>query len=181
MRNGRALLLVLSAATAAVGQTLEGSWNGTLSAGGASLRLALSISRSAEGTFSGILDSLDQGSTIPIDTITITGDSVRLELKRINGVYEGTLNADRSEITGTWTQGGPKLPLVFKRGPAPPPAKPPGPPPRPLDLPVEVSVPVPPAAFRAAGKTHLAYELHAAAEKRTMEMPLENEVVRFPL
>jgi len=33
-------------------------------------------------------------------------------------------------------------------------------PPKPLDVPVDVTIPKPPTAFRAAGKTHLVYELH---------------------
>jgi hypothetical protein len=39
--------------------------------------------------------------------------------------------------------------------------KAPAPPPRPIDTPLDVAVPVPPTAFRADGKTHLVYELHA--------------------
>src|SRR5262249_22781878 len=69
------LIAVLVFAGQILGQVpakgLEGSWQGTLDAGGQKLRLALTISKSADGVYSGKLDSLDQGSTIPIDTITI--------------------------------------------------------------------------------------------------------------
>src|SRR5262249_22952774 len=111
------------------------------------------------------VDSLDQGATIPIDTITVTGDAVRLELKSVGGVYEGSLNKDRSEMSGKFTQGGASLPLVFKAGAqsqSGAAAKAPSAPPqRPLSIPFDVSVPVAPTAFKAGGKTHLVYELHA--------------------
>src|SRR5262245_34106943 len=79
------------------GKGLDGSWQGTLEAGGAKLRLALIVTRSDTG-YAGKIDSLDQGSSIPIDTIAVSGDSVRLELKAINGVFDGTLNKDRTEL-----------------------------------------------------------------------------------
>src|SRR5947207_8623428 len=40
-------------------------------------------------------------------------------------------------------------------------AKTPAPPSRPIDTPLDVVAPVPPTAFRADGKTHLVYEVHA--------------------
>ncbi len=141
---------------------LDGSWTGTLEAGGARLRLALTITRSAEGTYSGKLDSLDQGSTIPIDSITVTGDRVRLELKAVNGVFDGSLNIGRTELSGNWSQGGEPLALVFRRSEAaatPTPA-PTAVPQRPLSIPFEVRIPVAPTAFKGGGKTYLVYELH---------------------
>ncbi len=36
-------------------------------------------------------------------------------MSRIGVSYDGTLNADGSEILGTWRQGGVSLPLKFKR------------------------------------------------------------------
>ena len=68
----------------------EGSWQGTLEAGGTKLRLVLNVTKSDAGAYAGKLDSLDQGATIPIDTITINGDAVRLEMKSVEGVFEGT-------------------------------------------------------------------------------------------
>jgi hypothetical protein len=146
----------------------EGTWRGTLSAGGANLRLVLRIAKAADGLHTGALDSLDQGSTIPIDSITVTGDTVRIELKAIGGRFEGTLNAARTELKGVWSQGAP-LPLTFTRDAttAPSPAAAPDPP-RPVTaatfpfgLPLEVRTPIAPAPFLGSdGKTYLAYEVH---------------------
>lgn len=172
MKNGLlTLLLLLGVSCQVFGQTqakgLEGSWQGTLDAGGTTLRLVLTVTRSDAGAYAGKIDSLDQGATIPIDIITVNGDAVRLELKTVGGVFEGALNKERTELVGKFTQGGAPLPLTFKRSepaaattpgatakPAPPPQQ------KPLTVPVQVQVPVPPTAFNAGGKTHLVYELH---------------------
>jgi len=113
------LLLVLSVSCQVFGQTpakdFEGSWNGTLDADGTKLRLVVTVTKSEAGVYAGKLESVDQGATIPIDTITVTGDAVRLEIKEPAIVYEGTLNKERTELTGTFTQGGQQFPLTFKR------------------------------------------------------------------
>ena len=38
-----------------------------------------------------------------------------VEMKMIGGTYEGTLNENRSEVTGKWSQVGESWPLVLKR------------------------------------------------------------------
>lgn len=113
------LLFLLGLACQVFGQTptkgFEGSWQGTLEAGGTKLRVALIVTKSDAGTYAGKLDSIDQGATIPIDTITVNGDAVRVEIKSPAIVFEGTLNQERTELTGTFTQGGQPFPLSFKR------------------------------------------------------------------
>ena len=113
------LLLLLGLWCQVLGQTpakgFEGSWQGTLEAGGQKLRVALTVTKSDAGAYAGKLDSLDQGATIPIDTITVNGDAVRLEIKSPAIVYVGTLNKERTELTGTFTQGDQPFPLSFKR------------------------------------------------------------------
>src|SRR5678815_4228292 len=93
----------------------EGSWQGTLEAGGTKLRVALIVTKSDVGAYAGKLDSIDQGAIIPIDTITVNGDAVRLEIKSLAIVFEGTLNKERTELSGTFTQSGQPFPLSFKR------------------------------------------------------------------
>jgi hypothetical protein len=138
---------------------LEGLWQGALGSGANQLRLLLRITKSADGTFSAKLDSLDQGSTIPVDKVSVTGDDVRLELPLVGGVFQGTLNKDRSELKGTWTQGGPAQPLSFTRQ-ALPGESATGPAERRQDTPLIVDVSATPMPFKADGKTHLVYELH---------------------
>ena len=125
------LLLLLGLACQFFGQTpakdFQGSWQGTLEAGGTKLRVVLTVTKSDAGAYAGKLDSIDQGATIPIDTITVNGDAVRLEIKSPAIVFEGTLNKERTELTGTFTQSDQPFPLSFKRSEqsavVPPPAK----------------------------------------------------------
>lgn len=113
------LLFLLGLSFQVFGQTtgkdFAGSWQGTLEAGEQKLRLALTITKSDAGVYAGKLDSLDQGATIPLDTITVNGDSVRWETKAPAVVYEGVMNKERTELTGTFTQADQKIPLNFKR------------------------------------------------------------------
>ena len=120
MKNSLLILLLLLGLTCTVfGQTpvkdFEGSWNGTLDAGGTKLRLIVTVTKSDAGVYAGKLESVDQGATIPIDTITVNGDAVRLEIKSPEILYEGTLNKERTELTGTFNQGGQQFPLTLKR------------------------------------------------------------------
>ncbi|HWC96743.1 MAG TPA: M23 family metallopeptidase [Candidatus Sulfopaludibacter sp.] len=157
LRNGLAFLLL---ALPAFGQVLEGDWRGALSAGGNSLRLTLHIEKASDGLYSGRLNSLDQGSVLPLDGIELKGDKVKLDVKAVSGKYEATLSGDK--MVGTWTQGMP-LPLEFTRdkGAA-------GPEPRAkltaaamkaFGVPVDLYVPVAPAPVLVGGKTRLFYEL----------------------
>ena len=162
----------------------EGTWQGTLDAGGQKLRLALTLTKNADGTYSGSVDSLDQGTTIPIDVVTVNGDSIRAELKSVGAVFEGKLNADGSELTGQFSQGGSVLPLTFKRGtaatPGAAPAASPQPsarPQRPIDVPIDVTIPTPPALFKGGGKTHVAYELHVTNLSRSPSVFTRLEVI----
>lgn len=178
------LLILLSLSTHLFGQTpakgLEGAWQGTLDAG-EKLRLVLTVSKANDGAYSGKIDSLDQGASIPIEVITVNGDSVRLELKTVGAVFEGKLNADRSELTGQFSQGGAILPLAFRRSGeavAEAQATKPAAPQRPLDVPVEVTMPLRPTEFKGGGKTHLCYELHMTNFGRTDCVLTRVEVIR---
>lgn len=121
MKNSLLILLfLLGLSFQLFGQTpaksFEGSWQGTLEAGGTKLRIALTVTKSEAGVYTGKFDSLDQGATIPIDMITVTDDAVRLDMKSAGILYEGVLNKERTELAGTFTQGGQGYPLTFKRG-----------------------------------------------------------------
>ena len=95
----------------------EGSWQGTLEAGGAKLRMLLKVTRSEAGAYAAELVSLDQGSaSIPVDPITVTADSVRLEMKPAGALFAGVLNKERTELVGRFAQGGQEFPLTFTRG-----------------------------------------------------------------
>lgn len=113
-----AALAMLSACLAQA-QNIVGDWQGTLDTGQGQLRLALHVSKAEDGSFKATLDSIDQGANgIPVSSVTLKGARLNLAVDAVNGTYEGTVNADSSEIDGTWSQGQ-ALPLNFKRGAAP--------------------------------------------------------------
>lgn len=96
-------------------QKIVGIWNGTLSAGGGSLRLRVNISKAATGAAAGTMDSLDQGAFgLPLSVITLREGKVRFEVRGVGGVYEGTLAAEGTTVSGQWHQQGQTLPLDFQ-------------------------------------------------------------------
>jgi|SRR5215216_1391011 len=93
----------------------DGDWKGTLDTAGTKLDLVLHIS-SKDGVLSATLDSPDQGATgLAIESISVTGKSLRFEMKSLGANYEGVFSADGSQIEGQFSQGGVRLPLTFKR------------------------------------------------------------------
>jgi hypothetical protein len=77
-------ILILSALVAttvvlASAQDIAGDWQGTLSANGAELRLALHITKSTDGTLKATLDSVDQGANgIPVSSISLKDSKLTL-------------------------------------------------------------------------------------------------------
>jgi uncharacterized protein (TIGR03435 family) len=100
---------------------VAGDWQGTLvfpaSGGqpGAKFRLVLRVSKVADGSWSALNYSIDQGSE-PMHTsaVSLKGGTFRFAIPSLGGSYEGQVSADGNTITGAWTQGA-ALPLVFVR------------------------------------------------------------------
>ena len=94
------VLLLLTASAPLVGQapdktkSLEGSWLGTIKAGGAELRLVLHLKGKSDD-LTGTFDSLDQGAKgLKLDDVSLKDGTLRFELKLAKASYEGKLNAD---------------------------------------------------------------------------------------
>jgi hypothetical protein len=98
-----------------------GSWIGTLQVGPAQLRIVFNITADSAGDLSATLDSPDQGATgIPVSSVTLTGDSLKLGVLAVSGGYAGRMETGDTAITGTWMQGGMSLPLALRRTGKPP-------------------------------------------------------------
>jgi uncharacterized protein len=113
------LVFLLGLTSQLFGQTpkgLDGTWNGVLDTGGQKLRIVVTVTKSDAGTYAGKFESVDQGATVPFDTVTLEGDNARFEVKAAGIVYEAVLNKERTELSGTFRQGGMSFPLSFKRG-----------------------------------------------------------------
>ena len=74
------------------------------------------VSLSQDGTLSGTVDFPDQDmSGVTMTTITFKDGILHFETNQ--GLYDGTMNKDHSELTGTWKQVGGPLSLTLKRTP----------------------------------------------------------------
>lgn len=109
------LLTLFSSPSRAAGAGPVGEWLGALEVGAAKLRLGLHVEAKPEGGLGAVLDSLDQGAKIPVDSVLFEGGTLRLGMPAIGATYEGRLNAEGSTLEGTWSQGGRALPLTFER------------------------------------------------------------------
>ena len=94
---------------------IGGLWLGSLEIpGGSELRILFNISARPDGLINATMDSLDQGvSGIPVETVTYKDDNLRLEVKSLRGIFEGTLREDGKTIEGEWKQAGSVFPLVL--------------------------------------------------------------------
>jgi pimeloyl-ACP methyl ester carboxylesterase len=120
--------------------SLEGAWLGTIHFGGASLRLVLKI-KPAPGGWAATADSIDQHvADIPVESVTLEGDKLKVVLSKVDASYEARLAGDR--LAGTFTQHGASLPLDLEKTANPPVVRPrPQNPKRPLPYDeIEVSV-----------------------------------------
>ncbi len=115
-------------------QNVTGTWQGSLKAGQQELRIVFKISTTDADKLAAVMYSIDQKSpAIPATTFTLNGSTVKMTITPVNGTYEGKLSADGNSIAGTWTQGGPQMPLNLTRAtpetawtipePPPPPAR----------------------------------------------------------
>ena len=111
---------------------IAGDWQGTLDANGTPFHVAWHVVAAKDGSLTSTLDNVDQGifgiktkatvlkgSDISMDVddmIQVNGQEVNLK-----GTFEGKLNSDSTELTGTWTQiepAQPAAPLQMKHVPA---------------------------------------------------------------
>jgi hypothetical protein len=119
---GITLMLALSmapppATAADAPRPIAGDWEGTLDPGAQpKKRIVVHISAAQDGSLSGTIDYPDQDTSgIAITAITYKDPVLHFESSPNLSVYDGTMNKDNSEITGTWKQGGSGLNLSLKR------------------------------------------------------------------
>ena len=113
------LRIVPALTMAADAMPIVGDWEGTLDPGAQpKKRILVHITASQDGSLSGTIDYPDQDTSgILITAITYKEPTLHFESNSIQGSYDGTLNKDNSEITGTLKQGGATLSLILKRTP----------------------------------------------------------------
>lgn len=111
IRNGDAQLPA-HVSSPAVAAAFEGIWQGSL----AGTQAEMTIVNHSDGTVSAKIINLSQGNmTIPAAEVTSEGNILNLNLSAISGSYTGQLNGDNTVIAGTFTQGGMRMPLDFRK------------------------------------------------------------------
>ncbi len=94
---------------------LADTWQGTLH-GGQDLRTIVKITKDDKGAYKGTFYSIDQGAQgFNLDSVTLTGQDVKLTLKLFGLTYEGKLSSDGKTIDGSSSQGGGSTPLLLTR------------------------------------------------------------------
>lgn len=94
---------------------LVGDWLGVIEMPGVRLRLALAVTTGPNG-LKAKLTSVDQGNTaLPVDTVSVEGNKVQLQLVALQASYQGEFDDDGEEIVGTWTQRGHPIALNLQR------------------------------------------------------------------
>jgi len=96
----------------------EEVWEGKLAINaGIQLRMVLHVAKDEAGKLTATFDSPDQGAKgLKVDSVALDEARLVFEMKRIQGRFEGTLNPEKTEAKGAWTQAGLALPLTLKKG-----------------------------------------------------------------
>src|SRR6187551_2176530 len=85
-----------------------GNWLGSLATPGLSLRMALTVSREANGNLTAVMTSLDQGNAKIPATVAVHGDTLVLTMAMAHASYRAVVVGD--SLHGSFVQG-PALPL----------------------------------------------------------------------
>jgi pimeloyl-ACP methyl ester carboxylesterase len=94
----------------------EGVWQGALEGRGMRLRLQLHVTHDDQKQLVAALDSPDQGvNGLPATKVSQKDAAFHFEIPVVSGVYDGTLNAAKTTITGAWMQNGVEQKLEFRR------------------------------------------------------------------
>jgi hypothetical protein len=107
----RQLLLLVALPGALLAQTLEGTWQGTLTPPSQNdgIRLAFKIDKNANA-YQGTFYNLANGRQFNLGAITLQGTTVKIAIPGNGMNYEGKIQADGSSINGALNQGTNPLP-----------------------------------------------------------------------
>ena len=109
-------MLLAALPGALLAQTLEGTWQGTLTPPNQNdgIRLAFKIDKNGN-TYQGTFYNLANGRQFNLGAITLQGNAVKIAIPGNGMNYEGKIEADGNSITGALNQGTNPLPLPLKR------------------------------------------------------------------
>ena len=109
---GESKNLAATVAAASGAGSVVGAWEGRLAD---RIRFVVHLDRDAAGAWHATADSPDQNAMgLAVDEVTVSSESLRFSMRLLSAEYAGRINADRTEINGTWKQGATELPLVLR-------------------------------------------------------------------
>lgn len=97
------------------GSALQGYWKGTVGAGPDALPVNLKIAEQPDGTFRAEGDNPMRGADGQPASVTFNRPTVKLTLGSGAGMFQGDINSQNTEITGSWMQDGQSVPASVKR------------------------------------------------------------------
>lgn len=99
-----------------VAQSLEGNWQGTLSAQSTEIGMNFHFYQE-DGSWKGYLDIPQQGlKKFALQEVSFEDDSLYINMPQLGAQYSGALQEDRKTIKGEFTQYGAHFPLHLSRG-----------------------------------------------------------------
>jgi len=102
--------------TCSFGQSITGTWQGSLDIQGNQLPIIFHIVKDSTSKLTAKFDSPSQRAfNLPCSEVIIKDDSVILMIALIKGKYAGLLDKNRKQITGSWFQGAGSLPLTINK------------------------------------------------------------------
>jgi hypothetical protein len=104
--------------SAPIPKALEGPWSATLEGthqNGIKRSVILTLSNQPDGSSAGTVFNSGEGLEIPITSIRQDALTITLDLRAVGGSFSGKVNAEGTEIVGSFIQGTAVLPLTFRR------------------------------------------------------------------
>ncbi len=114
-QSGQEFDLILRRVAVAPEDQPDEIWTGTMSSLFQKLKVRFRVYREDDETESIYFDSVSQKAGGFKATRTTQGDQWTISVAAIGGVFEGDLNAAKTELKGKWSQGGATLDLVLRQ------------------------------------------------------------------
>jgi alpha/beta superfamily hydrolase len=98
---------------------VSGTWLGTLTVSGASLRVVFNLSGTPAAGFTGTVDVPEQGAIAnPLSSVDVDGRQVTIGIADVGASFAGELSQDGQSIDGVFVQGQ-LFPLLLEKQPGP--------------------------------------------------------------
>jgi hypothetical protein len=91
---------------------IDGAWSGNLTTPQGDEHLVFHIVNTADG-LTATLQSKDK--TVNVTSVSRNASVLKMEIKAVGAVFEGTITPDLKQVLGYFTQGGTKQPIILKR------------------------------------------------------------------